>query len=290
MREPRRQFALLGSSGFVGMTIASHLRRQKIDFESVRIRPWFTSRSLALDGGMPDRQLRQAVDGKHVVIAVAAGVDGQRMSDEDQWLNEHGRPALAQMCEEGGAASITMIGSCFEFGPRDRFELIQSGETEYPSDVYSSTLLAGCRSFLAAEGAIPRKYLRLFQLFGKGERSSRLFPSVCDALRSGIGVDLRTPNAIRDFCLVDDVANAVTAIAQSDEHVGKMNICSGQGMSVREFAELCADAFAIAPEKRKSMLRFGSSRHPYPFLVGEPYDDACKTTPVDMHSLSEALA
>ena len=290
MREPTRQFALLGSTGFVGMSVARHLRQHRVDFESVPIRPWFTSRSIAPDGGMPLLRLRQAVDGKHVVIAVAAGVDGQRMSDEDQWLNEHGRPALAQLCEEGGAASITMIGSCFEFGPRDRFALIQSGETEYPSDVYSSTLLAGCRKFLAAQGSVPRKYLRLFQLFGKGERGSRLFPSVCNALRSGIGVELRTPNAIRDFCLVDDVASVVTVIAQSDEHVGKMNICSGHGMSVREFAELCADAFAIAPDKRKSMLRFGPSRHPYPFLVGEPYDDACKTTPIDMHSLSKALA
>ena len=290
MREFGRQFLLLGSTGFVGTAIARQLRQRNVEFESVNVRPLLTKQSLISDGGMNSRRLREAVDGKHAVIAVAAGVDGHLMSDEDRWVNEHGRPALAQVCEESGAASITMIGSCFEFGHRQNVKLIQSVATENPSGAYSSSLLVGCRNFLAVEGAVPRKYLRLFQLFGKEERSSRLFPSVCNALREGLGVELKTPHAIRDFCFIDDVAAKVVEIAQSEKHFGKINVCSGVGMSVRHFAELCAEALAVPDEERSKIIKLGSEIHQYPYLVGEPFDDHCQTSPVDLHTLSTALA
>lgn len=285
------QIAILGATGFVGGAVQRYLDSRGSSFACVEIRSWFEG-WLRSPKDIEDgpRQLFEQVEGRHAVILLAAGVDGGPMSAEDVWFNEHGRPMLAGLCDQARALSVTMVGSCFEFGHRSSTALIESDFTENPGDTYSASLLSGACRFLADGGAVPRKYLRLFQVFGKQERNSRLFPSLRNGLCQRVEVKLKTPHAIRDFCFIDDVAAKVVEIAQSESHIGKINLCSGVGMSVRNFAELCAEALAVPDDERSRLLKFGSEIHQYPYLVGEPFDERCQTSPVDLHTLSTALA
>jgi len=285
------QIAMLGATGFVGGAVQRYLEARGTRFACVEVRSWFEGwvrSSKSMEEG--SRQLFEQVEGRHAVILLATGVDGRPMSAADVWFNEHGRPMLAGLCDLAGALSVTMVGSCFEFGHRSGATLIESNAPENPGDTYGASLLEGSRRFLADGGTVPRKYLRLFQVFGKQERNSRLFPSLRNGLWQRGEVTLRTPHAIRDFCFIDDVAAKVVEIAQSERHVGKINVCSGVGMSVRNFAELCAGALAVPDDERSRLLKFGSEIHQYPYLVGEPFDDHCQTSPVDLHTLSTALA
>ena len=285
------QIAILGATGFVGGAVQRYLDSRDSGFACVEVRSWSEGwlRSPKYVKESP-RQMFEQVEGRHAVILLAAGVDGRPMSAEDVWFNEHGRPMLAGLCDLAGALSVTMVGSCFEFGHRSSATLIQSDAAENPGDTYSASLLAGARQFLADGGSVPRKYLRLFQVFGKQERDSRLFPSLRSGLCRRVEVELKTPNATRDFCFIDDVAVKIVDIAQSEKHFGKINVCSGVGMSVRHFAELCAEALAVPDEERSKIIKLGSEIHQYPYLVGEPFDDHCQTSPVDLHTLSTALA
>ena len=285
------QIAMLGATGFVGGAVQRYLDSRGSGCACVEVRSWFEGwlRSPEYVEEVP-RQLFEQVEGRHAVILLAAGVDGRPMSAEDVWFNERGRPMLAGLCDLAGALSVTMVGSCFEFGHRSGAALIESDAAENPGDTYGASLLEGSRRFLAEGGTAPRKYLRLFQVFGKQERNSRLFPSLRYGLCQRVEVELKTPHAIRDFCFIDDVASKVVEIAQSERHIGKINVCSGVGMTVQKFAELCAEALAVPDDERSTLLKFGSEIHQYPYLVGEPFDERCQTSPVDLHTLSTALA
>jgi dTDP-6-deoxy-L-talose 4-dehydrogenase (NAD+) len=108
-------------------------------------------------------------------------------------------------------------------------------------------------------------WCRLFYLFGEGEHPQRLIPYVRARLEAGQPVELTRCEQVRDFL---DVAEAAAQIVEATlgSAVGALNICSGQGTSVRALAERLADQYG-----RRDLLRFGARPEPAidaPCVVG----------------------
>jgi len=82
--------------------------------------------------------------------------------------------------------------------------------------------------------------LRLFYLFGKYERLSRLLPYLVSCHQQGKVARLSNGKQIRDFSNVDDVALAYLLALQAPESAcGQVyHIGSGRGISIRRIAEI----------------------------------------------------
>lgn len=106
---------------------------------------------------------------------------------------------------------------------------------------------------------------RIFFLFGPNEHSSRLVPSVINALIAGQPVIIQDGDQIRDFMYVKDVASAFAFLLDSNVE-GAINISSGQPMLVRDVALAIADVF-----DRKDAIQFNENllSKQRSFIVGD---------------------
>jgi polyisoprenyl-phosphate glycosyltransferase len=97
--------------------------------------------------------------------------------------------------------------------------------------------------------------LRLFNIFGRYERSSRLLPHLVARLSQGRAAAVSHGSQLRDFNDVDDVAEAFALALQAPEEAcGRIyHIGSGRATTVREFAQTIAE---VAGDPQ--LIRFGA--------------------------------
>jgi nucleoside-diphosphate-sugar epimerase len=129
--------------------------------------------------------------------------------------------ALTQLRKFVGA------GTCREYGAKNG-ACIESDRT--PPDNYFSwakqTLSEYCR-ISCQDQQIALVWLRLFYVYGPGQRTESLIPTLIGSHSSGNKPDMKCPNAANDYVYVDDVVTAIIlAIEKRDCH-GIFNIGSG---------------------------------------------------------------
>lgn len=95
-------------------------------------------------------------------------------------------------------------------------------------------------------------WLRIFYVYGPGQRTGSLIPSVIDSIRNNRTPEVRNPDAKNDFIYVDDVADAIISFLNKDAESGEYNLGSGKLTSVREILRMISAAL-------KSKLHFEKS-------------------------------
>jgi nucleoside-diphosphate-sugar epimerase len=91
----------------------------------------------------------------------------------------------------------------------------------------------------AQDASVAFAWARLYHPYGPREAPQRLIPSVVNALLRGERVATTAGLQRRSFLHVEDVADAVAAIALSDA-TGPLNVGSADATSVREVVERLA--------------------------------------------------
>jgi len=136
-------------------------------------------------------------------------------------------------------------------------------------------------------------HLRLFGVYGEHEAAHRLLPSLLARLPRGVPAPMSDGLQVRDWLYEEDVGAAVsTALGRLlDGHMpgGIYNLGSGEGVTVRRFAETVA-ALLQAPA---SLLQFGAidrrSRETN-VLVADPRSFQAATDWRPAHSLDTGLS
>jgi nucleoside-diphosphate-sugar epimerase len=138
-----------------------------------------------------------------------------------------------------GGRRVVMAGTCAEYEWGREQDL-----NEHDSPLRPSTLYGVCKDALrrvasayASEAALELAWGRLFFLYGPHEQPTRLVPGVIRALLAGERAATTAGSQVRDFMHVQDVAEALVALAQSDV-TGSVNIASGRSASVAEVLDL----------------------------------------------------
>jgi nucleoside-diphosphate-sugar epimerase len=215
-----------------------------------------------------------------IVNAAAYGVNpGDRDVSMMFKINTDCAIALAQAASRRSAQSFVQIGTCSEY---DCFQAAQPITELAPLEakkLYGASKAAAslAASAICNAGGVPYTTARLFNVFGQGEGPHRLLPSLFRSLILGERVNLSAGTQLRDFCHVNDVAEAIVQIAAvlptltncSAHH----NICTGNGTSVRDFAILVAKA--LGADER--LLNFGAlpmRPDDVPIVVGNPEQTA----------------
>lgn len=263
-----RRILLTGGSGFVGRHIHRHLHQQGHAVRLV-LRPGGRDRLAAPVAPTDivetdDVFARDAAwwsrtcEGIDTVIHAAWYVEPGRYLDSPlQAACVAGTFALAQGAAEAGVGHFIGIGTCMEYRlPSDRLAIDAPLE---PATLYAACKLSTYHMLREwfAQGDTVFSWCRIFYLFGEGEHAARLVPYLRQQLQAGQVARLSAGTQLRDFLDVDE-AGAMIAGVVGTRQPGAINICSGQGTTIRAFAERIADEYG-----RRDLLEFGAARlHP----------------------------
>lgn len=164
---------------------------------------------------------------------------------------------MAQGAARAGVGHFVGVGTCMEYAlPSERLDV---NSPTAPTTVYGACKLAlfEILDSFYKDTDVRFSWCRLFYLYGEGENEKRLYPYLRQCLEAGETARLGPGTQLRDYL---DVAVAGARIADVIDtgQVGAINICSGQAVSIRQFAETVADRYG-----RRDLLEFGT-RQPHP--------------------------
>lgn len=200
------------------------------------------------------------------------------------WISAHGRfwnspenldwlassVYLLRAFAEAGGQRVVAAGTCVEYDcSRPITSRIDESKECRPATFYGWAK-HGLRQVLAAyaqEAGLKHAWGRLFLLYGEDEPQQRLAPTVARALLRGLPAECTSGNQVRDFLDTRDAGAAFAKLLLSTVD-GPVNICSGEAISIADFAGRIAKIIG-----RPELLRLGAlpdRPDDPPYLVGDP--------------------
>lgn len=138
------------------------------------------------------------------------------------------------------------IGSSLEYGSLSGVhseEILSKGPiTTYgKSKLYSTNYL----KFLFKVYKFPTVILRLYQVYGPGQKKNRVIPYIIDSLIKKKKIYTTKGDQIRDFCHIEDINNAIVKCFNAKKIDGEIiNIGLGKGYSVKNVLKIILRLFA----------------------------------------------
>lgn len=133
---------------------------------------------------------------------------------------------------------VLVAGSCAEYGAQKG--LCQEADRN-PPDSYFSWAKQSLYDYFrlsCQKRELLLLWLRVFYVYGPGQRSAALIPTLLKAFRSGQRPDIRNPTAANDFIFVDDVVDAFILGIEQRAATGVLNIGSGRQSTVLEVSQI----------------------------------------------------
>jgi nucleoside-diphosphate-sugar epimerase len=216
---------ITGSSGFLG----SHLKNTLISRN-------YEVHELSGDiRGICD--FNKSVD---VVFHLAAKTKGSEFKNNlsnSFDINISGTQAVLNYCARNNTTCI-FISTCGVYKPTANNTYAKEDSLIQPVSSYAiSKFIAEnlCKQFFASFG-FPITILRMFNIYGEGQKEPYLVPYIINRLVKGEIIELRMPNALRDFIYVEDAVGAIiTAGMNKSRQLNIYNIGSGKNVRVIDF-------------------------------------------------------
>jgi UDP-glucose 4-epimerase len=266
-----RPSLVLGATGFIGRRVVRALAAAAADVVAVgrdaaalaTLRTEYGVRTQICDlerdeelielirGTRPDVTFNLA--GYGVARSERAAVVAQRINAEVPGRVAAALAALPKATWKG--QRLIHTGSALEYGDVGGC-LAEDGPAE-PTTLYGRTKLEGTRavSVVCRRSGLRALTARLFTVYGPGERSERLLPTLIGAAAAGGPVELTAGEPERDFVFVDEVAEGLMRLAASQAVAGEaVNLATGVLTTVRTFTERAATVLGLAP----GQLLFGA--------------------------------
>ena len=143
-----------------------------------------------------------------------------------------------QQLMESGIKNIVCCGTCSEY-ELSLDPLEEDRSFINPRSIYASAKHELHTELLKTAQKTDTKisWARIFFPYGPGEHPDRLISSMLYALKNGHRFNIRTPNAVRDYIHVEDVAAALLFLAERKVK-GTYNIGTGRGVALAYIAKL----------------------------------------------------
>ncbi len=268
-----KRVLVLGAAGFIGRWVARLLAQARADAvlvvrESNAAEQIFRQYQVQCDvveqdlrDGKGLRRLVRDVSPSIVFNLAGYGVDpAQQSPDIACDINARLVRDVAYGLAESGPANrlqsmIVHVGTAQEYGAAQGN--LEESTRPLPTTLYGRSKLAGTIALTQAcqELGLRGVTARLFTVYGPGEESYRLFPSLREAARIGSSLDLTPGDQLRDFTYVEDVAEGLLRLGQSQAVPGEIvNLATGVLKPVRTFVSSAARILKIPDER----LHFGA--------------------------------
>lgn len=139
--------------------------------------------------------------------------------------------------------SRMVLASAYVYGIPVRLP-IREADPVNPNNPYavSKRLAEQLCEFASAYEGVPVTALRIFNVYGKGQRSEFLIPTLIAQAMSNAPINVMDLTPRRDFVYVDDVVDAFFSALKAPDGFHCLNIGSGTSLSVQEIIDVIQDA------------------------------------------------
>jgi nucleoside-diphosphate-sugar epimerase len=246
-----KQVAVTGAGGFLGAALLTRLAAEPVQV-----------RALVGPPAAPVPPLPAGVDARHGEIdqlpavaelvrgcdtvfhlagpaSVAASFDAPA---EFARVHVAGTATLLEACRHAGVARIVHVSSAEVYGapqwlPVDESHRLQARSPYAAAKIGAERMI---EAFALAHGAAVT-VLRPFSIYGPRQSRGGVIAHILGQLRRGDAVELAAPEVVRDFCFVDDVAEALVAAAGAPASgLRVFNVASGSGITLAALARAAA--------------------------------------------------
>lgn len=133
-----------------------------------------------------------------------------------------------------GCSCILSTGTCWEYAGKKGM-LAENDNLErtkiFPA---AKNALRFIGEAIARENGLRFYWLRLFFVYGPGQRSTSLIPNIIDSIRAGKMPKIKKPRNRHDFVFVGDVAQAISGVIEQQPENSVYNVGSGSSTAVEE--------------------------------------------------------
>lgn len=145
---------------------------------------------------------------------------------------------LQRLVLDLGINKYVEIGSAAEYGSSAHPCSI-TGTPLNGKSLYAKSKIETFGSFtrILSNSSLEATWIRLFNLYGPNQDSSRLFPKLLNSLSDNQVFLLKNPDAMRDWIYVDDLANALQIVLTNSSPT-VLNVGSGIGITNRNLCRL----------------------------------------------------
>jgi dTDP-6-deoxy-L-talose 4-dehydrogenase (NAD+) len=135
-----------------------------------------------------------------------------------------------------GVQRLAASGTCIEYAPSDE-PLKEDVSPLAPSIAYSQGKVEALKLLesLAAKHALPWTWFRIFYCYGEGEHPDRIASWLMRKLASRESVEVKTPDSVKDYIHVTDVAAAMLWSLEKGLQ-GPVNVGGGRGVRILDLA------------------------------------------------------
>jgi UDP-glucose 4-epimerase len=170
-------------------------------------------------------------------------------------INVNGTRAVMHYCRRRGARCVFASSSAV-YGPTAPGELLREDSPLKPTSLYGKTKMqaeSACE-YYAENFGVPVIALRLFNVYGTGQKTPFIVPYIMQQLSRNEPVILKTPDAVRDFVYIEDVVKALI-LSGNCRHKGflALNVGTGHGSSIYDLAKKLVARIGVKPGIEREM-------------------------------------
>lgn len=238
-----RKVLVTGAGGFIGRHAAAALSAMGFEVHGI-------GREVDLTDSAARRSLIDAVKPSHLLHFAWETRHGYFWQAPENRIWVEATVDLAKLFQEAGGERAVFAGSCAEYdwAASEAGVCREAATPLRPATAYGAAKQAAHERI--AKSGLGYAWGRLFLLYGPHEAETRLVPSIIGAALAGRAVELREPDARRDFLDVRDAGAAFAALLASAVE-GAVNIASGEGSAIADVASrltrLAAGPDAVSP-------------------------------------------
>lgn len=191
---------------------------------------------------------------------------------------------LVEFAKENKSKLLVNFGSCFEYGDHGNCRLTEDMDCR-PESLYAISKVASTSlvTAYAKMKDVPLITVRPFGVFGEGEGSNRLAPSIIASCLNGKKVATTLGEQVRDFVNVKDVARAIISLSESQYKKYEVyNICSSNPVTVKSFIDEIVNVcgfdkslieFGALPYRENEAMMFAGNNEKLQNVVHYPFPD-----------------
>jgi nucleoside-diphosphate-sugar epimerase len=191
----------------------------------------------------------------------AAGVSQALNEAELQAINVEGlRHLLDAAAALPAPPKCMLLGTCAEYASSD--DLLSEDDSLSPRNAYARSKVAAAEAAQRQAGSLPMLWLRMFNVYGAGEKLPRLLPYLVECARNGVAAEVTAGAQLLDYTSARDAAAIFLRLGLSlPDQPGwrACNVGSGRPVSARQFME--AIRGSLRRHGLELDLRFGAKAY-----------------------------